>query len=1025
MHDNMPRHSDASSSDAREKKSRRRESAKLKGGISVIELAYKKQFDSVVKRAETHPKEASFQSTAGGTTPLHWLAYHNAPQHVVKFIAKLAPSTLNVQDKDGNTPLDIAIMYGAPSDVIKYLKGENLDTVKDVSEKIDFPPVDVEVLSQKIKTDTMDCDDVRSQVSDITKSTNEMIDITQEMLEDIERKNDDYKVENNIIDNEELPAQEIDNSALHTIIAKYQPELSARLFAVSDMCEKLSIENKQLRKQLEIDNAKKVHDSNFFSRTTGKIRCDLEELKQSTENKYARLAKDCFHTKTEGQDDLKKSMEKISAEVHRMRRHNSSFKSDTDGFDQRIATSEIGLRELRADFDDMYQENTELRSKLKDRLAAFVRIGEMSDTAKVEARLTQSEKSIEEIHESMKNLLRERDDKSKTPRTEISTWNGEKVTQSNIYKNIDNVDKLGINDLTLDVHGFKENTDTVGFERRSYIERNVSSGTDEKQILERQVSYLKTERVILLKFRDQPNFPASHLQDQIETVQAEQENLKRAVDDIVSSGNLQDRVIEQHCADLNFDGEKFDLVGETSQEKEKSGVDHFKVEKKDIEGKRRVVNGEVVKLHKIISQLKAENLVLLDYRHSAESERRRLWGAIQRLEQQQEDQSRGLRSSTQDAKSRELRSNMYDEHSRGLRSNTNSKQSSNEERTSRTSSATMARSLALVETENDFMDASTVGQEADDDNCYNKDFDARSICSMERKYKLNSIPRRTSGDGDYTQTSSVSNVSSFRDKVPDTTFRSRASEELRRPSNNLFDAHNVDLSKIAAALRSGVTLRDRTWRLYTYKDCFKASDAVDYIIKNGFVQSREHATTLCQSLQLICNLFEHITNKDYQFKDENVFLKFIERNERASLSLVKVKGYLDLDNIAAFVQSQVEVKDRLWHLRKFKNCFVGCELVDSLITKKIAQSREDAVRIGRALGTMCKLFKHVADEHVFSDEYLFFRFNRPTGTKFGTFYLSGSGWGGTSISWRSDAQGRMALELPPLQEDNVIMNMPT
>ena len=52
------------------------------------------------------------------------------------------------------------------------------------------------------------------------------------------------------------------------------------------------------------------------------------------------------------------------------------------------------------------RENTELRSKLKDRLAAFVRIGEMSDTAKVEARLTQSEKSIEEIHESMKNLLR-------------------------------------------------------------------------------------------------------------------------------------------------------------------------------------------------------------------------------------------------------------------------------------------------------------------------------------------------------------------------------------------------------------------------------------------------------------------------------------------------------------------------------------------------------------------------------------------------------------------------------------------
>lgn len=622
-----------------------------------------------------------------------------------------------------------------------------------------------------------------------------------------------------------------------------------------------------------------------------------------------------------------------------------------------------------------------------------------ADKVKMEARLFQSEKSIEEIYELIKNLIGEKDNEFKVSQTSTNINEEGKVAHVNLYDSIDNVESL---------------------------EKGMSSEIDEKQLLERQVSYLKSERVVLLKYRDQPQFTSSHLQDQINTIQMEQENLKQKVHNIISSANLQEKALD---ASIHLDGENFDLIGEKSQEKQESGTDHFRAEKEVIGGKERASNEEVARMQKEISELKSERQALLDYRRTAEVERQRLWDAIQKISHQQEEQNQG-----QDERS--LRSRGREELSRGLRSNQNSSKHSNTERTGSSVHVSSVQNRSLVDqieqnrllvdpVENVYMDASTEDNEPEEENWYNRDFDARSLCSMERKMKLSSIPRRSSGDDAYTHTSSVSNVSSFREKIPDNTLRStKVNEDFRRNSNNLFDAHNVDLSALADSLRSNMILRDRTWRLYTYKDCFTATETVDYVLKNGFAQSREYATTICLALQIILNLFEHITNKDYQFKDENVFLKFIDRNERASLSLVKVKGYLDLDAIADFVQSQIEIKDRLWHLRKYKNCFVACELVDLFITKKIAQSRGDAVRIGRALGTMCKLFNHVTDEHIFNDEYLFFRFNRPTGTKLGTFYLSGSGWGGTSISWRSDVQGRMALELPPLEENNVIVNMP-
>ena len=82
------------------------------------------------------------------------------------------------------------------------------------------------------------------------------------------------------------------------------------------------------------------------------------------------------------------------------------------------------------------------------------------------------------------------------------------------------------------------------------------------------------------------------------------------------------------------------------------------------------------------------------------------------------------------------------------------------------------------------------------------------------------------------------------------------------------------------------------------------------------------------------------------------------------------------DDALRRLRSGVEVKDRKYHLKKYKQCFVGREAVDFMVTSGWAKSRADAVRIGLELQIEHKLFEHVVDgeKHPFKDEYLFFRF---------------------------------------------------
>ena len=80
----------------------------------------------------------------------------------------------------------------------------------------------------------------------------------------------------------------------------------------------------------------------------------------------------------------------------------------------------------------------------------------------------------------------------------------------------------------------------------------------------------------------------------------------------------------------------------------------------------------------------------------------------------------------------------------------------------------------------------------------------------------------------------------------------------------------------------------------------------------------------------------------------------------------------DLDNIAIQFKENVKLEDRKFRLKTYKQVFVGTEAVDYLIKSGAANSRQDAIDLGKALQHM-NIFEHVFRDHGFEDEYLFYR----------------------------------------------------
>ena len=96
------------------------------------------------------------------------------------------------------------------------------------------------------------------------------------------------------------------------------------------------------------------------------------------------------------------------------------------------------------------------------------------------------------------------------------------------------------------------------------------------------------------------------------------------------------------------------------------------------------------------------------------------------------------------------------------------------------------------------------------------------------------------------------------------------------------------------------------------------------------------------------------SSEDHDLKDSYLFYKFTTDLE---FSCSRADDDFDYSIDAIFNDFKtVEIKDRAFHLKTYKNCFVGREAVDLLVATGHAQSRDDAVRIGCILGSDLNYF---------------------------------------------------------------------
>jgi hypothetical protein len=165
-----------------------------------------------------------------------------------------------------------------------------------------------------------------------------------------------------------------------------------------------------------------------------------------------------------------------------------------------------------------------------------------------------------------------------------------------------------------------------------------------------------------------------------------------------------------------------------------------------------------------------------------------------------------------------------------------------------------------------------------------------------------------------------------------------------------YEGAKVLFEKIAFDFKQNVFVRDRKYHMRTYKQCFVAREAVDFLVECGAALSRKGAIDLGRALQR-AHLFHHVCG-DHAFKDEYLFFRFSKCEPT--------------DRVVSDFLKRIVLRDRKYHLKTYKKCFVASEAVTYLVSSGHALTRKNAVELGIAMQSM-NIFDHVTGDHVFQD----------------------------------------------------------
>lgn len=81
----------------------------------------------------------------------------------------------------------------------------------------------------------------------------------------------------------------------------------------------------------------------------------------------------------------------------------------------------------------------------------------------------------------------------------------------------------------------------------------------------------------------------------------------------------------------------------------------------------------------------------------------------------------------------------------------------------------------------------------------------------------------------------------------------------------------------------------------------------------------------------------------------------------------------DIQGILNLLRRHIEIRNRSWMKRIHRDCFIASEAVDFLVKQGLADSRKNAVDIGKKMAEK-KLIRSITDSQKFSDSYHYYRF---------------------------------------------------
>jgi len=166
----------------------------------------------------------------------------------------------------------------------------------------------------------------------------------------------------------------------------------------------------------------------------------------------------------------------------------------------------------------------------------------------------------------------------------------------------------------------------------------------------------------------------------------------------------------------------------------------------------------------------------------------------------------------------------------------------------------------------------------------------------------------------------------------------------------------VDSIKIYIDAVKRVEVKDRVYHLRTCHRCFVGSEVVDILVLSGLDACRYDAVRIGRLLQSTYLLFDHVCS-EHEFEDSYLFYKFNKEIISADIEDI-IKQY-----------HKVAVKDRTYHLKKYKICSIGKDAVTLLVATGVSAPRTDALKIGRILQNNYFLFDHVCGDHPLQDEH--------------------------------------------------------